>query len=339
DRAGEAVFFARDLGELLQRVEIELDARDRSVGQRHAAVGRAGLNADLADAFEALAPFVELFAVTVHVGLELFDRAVFLAHLADLAADGDRDALGLQAAHVRGQLGRDPTVVLLLRAHRGPAQINERRAVDVDIVELCLDRFFDEILESLDFRLRVLREILRARLEMVALDEERAGKALLDGGRGHDMRVFRRSLERITDLGARDLEDYRADFIAERGAKDRPRRLERQAANVDRRHREAFDFPAAHRVVQSLDRSRIDAQCARRPAHGIARGGLDRGVFAENAVENQTVDDLAAELLRIDHACFPVALDDALKAFFQLLLPLVPHIGLLGTARCIWPSS
>src|ERR1044071_8364324 len=332
-RAGEAVFLPRDLGELLQRVEVELHARDRSVGQRDAAVRRAGLNADLADAFEALGAFVEFFAVAIHVGLELLDGAVFLAHLADLAAYRYRDALGLQAAHMRGQLGRDPAVVLLLRANRGAAQIDERRAVDVDVVEFRFDRFFDEIFESLDFRLRVLREILRARLKVIALNEERACKAFLDRGRRHDMGILRGALEYVADLRARDLEDHRADAVFEGGAKDRPRRIERHAADIDRRHGEAADFPAADRVIQVLNGCGVDAKSSGGPAHGVPRGGLDCGIFAENAVENETVDNTVAELLRIDDTRFPVAVHDALKAFFELFLTLIPHIGLLRIAR------
>ncbi len=48
DGAGQPVVAPRDLAELAQHLEVELDLGHAAVGQRHAAVARAGLDADLA---------------------------------------------------------------------------------------------------------------------------------------------------------------------------------------------------------------------------------------------------------------------------------------------------
>ena len=323
--AGKAVFFARDFGEFLQGIEIDLDTRDRAVGQRHAAVRRAGLDADLADALELFASLVQLFAVTVHVGLELLDRAVLPAHLADLSADGNGNPLGLQAAQVGGQFSGDPTVVLLLRAHGRPAEIDQSRAVDIDVKEFRFDRFFDEIFKRADFRLRIFGEILRARLEMIALNEERSGKAFFDRRGHHGMRVLVRPLKRVADLRARDLEDHRADLIAQRGAKDGARHVVGQAPNIDRRNGEPAALAPADRLVKTLDRRRVYAESFGALSDDVARGLLDLGVFMEDAVENQSVDGLAAQFILVQHAHPAVKLDNALKALFHIFQSLISH--------------
>ena len=78
---------------LAQHVEVDLRLRDRAVRQRHAAVRRAGLHGDLADAGDA----AEMPPQAVHVGAHLVGLRVVLADFADLAADRDLDPLRLRA--------------------------------------------------------------------------------------------------------------------------------------------------------------------------------------------------------------------------------------------------
>ena len=88
---------AGDHAELAQDLEVELDLGDAAAGQRHAAVARPGLDADLARC--PVAPGRRASssrAVAVEVGAQLLDRRVLRADLADLAADADRDAVGLE---------------------------------------------------------------------------------------------------------------------------------------------------------------------------------------------------------------------------------------------------
>ena len=116
-RAGQPVLLARDRRKPLQRVEVDLDGRDRAVGQRHAAVARSGLDAHLADARDARA--VEHADVLVEVGAKLLLRRVALPHLTDLAPDRDGHAARLQASDQASQLCRVGGVDTLLFADGG----------------------------------------------------------------------------------------------------------------------------------------------------------------------------------------------------------------------------
>ena len=95
-------------------LEVELDLGHAAVRQRHAAVRRAGLDADLGDPDGARGARLELAAVPVEVRPQLLDRRVLLADLADLAADADRHAVGLERPDEGGQLGRAAVVLALL---------------------------------------------------------------------------------------------------------------------------------------------------------------------------------------------------------------------------------
>ena len=149
--SGDAVLPASDLGHFAQNVEIDLRLRDGAVGERNAAVRRAGLHRDLADAGRA----VEQPIQSVHVGAHFIGLRVVLADFADLAADGDRQSLRLVLADVLREV-RGPFVIgALLLVARRKTEVDQRRSVDVDVVELGRQRFVDQRLQRL--HLRVLR--------------------------------------------------------------------------------------------------------------------------------------------------------------------------------------
>jgi hypothetical protein len=99
-RAGEPVLLAGDGGEVAQRLEVDGDVGDGAVGEHHAAV-RGPDCTEILERPASVSPALprearQLAAVAVHVGAELLGRGVLRPHLADLAADGDGDALGLE---------------------------------------------------------------------------------------------------------------------------------------------------------------------------------------------------------------------------------------------------
>ena len=125
-----------------------------------------------------------------------------------------------------------PLVVrALLLVARREVEVDQRRGVDVDVVELGGDRFVDQRLERLHLRRSALRRrpLLGAGLEVIALDEDRAAEPLAHR-RGEDAGgVFARPLLGVADLGAGDLEDERAGVVAHRRAEERARRRRRSA--------------------------------------------------------------------------------------------------------------
>ena len=126
---------ARDARQLLERPQIDLHVHPHlAVGADEAAVGGAGLHADLADA-DVLAALAQLRVVAAHERVQLVDVGVLAADLADLAADRDRHALGLVPPAELGEVGRELAVDRLLLVERGLVEIDERRGVDVDVVE------------------------------------------------------------------------------------------------------------------------------------------------------------------------------------------------------------
>src|SRR5438477_650631 len=83
-------------------------------------------------------------------------------------------------------------------------QIDERRSIDVDVVELGGDRFIDQRLERFHFRRAAIgrRPFFRAGLKVIALDEDRTFVAFFDRGGEHARGVFGGTLFRVADLGA-----------------------------------------------------------------------------------------------------------------------------------------
>jgi len=119
---------AGDSRKLGQDVEVERDRGHAAVRQRSAAVARASLDGHLREPDRALRPRIQLAAVAVEVGLELVRCGVLLADLADLAADADGHAVGLERADEGGQLCRAHVVLVLLLVERG-----EDRSTSVEL--------------------------------------------------------------------------------------------------------------------------------------------------------------------------------------------------------------
>src|SRR5204863_2523727 len=132
---GEAVLFARDLGQLRQRVEIDFHVGNTAVGEDYATVSRPRLDADLRQALGARRALRQSFAEAIHVGDELFDGRVLGSDLADLATDRDRHPRWLQVTHRQRQLDRLLVIVPLLFLQGRFGKINQRRRIDIDVVE------------------------------------------------------------------------------------------------------------------------------------------------------------------------------------------------------------
>ena len=144
DRAREAIGVAGDLREPREGVEIQRHLGDRPVGKRNPPVGRAGLDADLADPRKVFAVRAEGLPVPVHERPQFFFRAVLSTDLADLPAHRDHDARRLQASHVGGQVGGDLVIGALLLDRGRFREIDGGGGVDVDVVEPRRDRLPDQ---------------------------------------------------------------------------------------------------------------------------------------------------------------------------------------------------
>ena len=74
DGAAEPVIGTGNAGELFERLQVDRHVLPhRTVGVHEAAVGGAGLDADLAEAEQIAAAFLELAVEAVHVGVQLVD--------------------------------------------------------------------------------------------------------------------------------------------------------------------------------------------------------------------------------------------------------------------------
>ncbi|OPY92435.1 MAG: hypothetical protein A4E73_01140 [Syntrophaceae bacterium PtaU1.Bin231] len=291
DGAGQSVFLPRRFGQHLQRVEIDLHLGDRPVGQRHAAMGRARLDADLADALDVGPRLLAQFpAIAVHVGAQLLDGTVLPADLADLASHGNGDPLRLEVADHRRQLRGEGEVQFLLSVDGGLREVDQRRGVDVDVVEPRVERFPDQVLDGADLLLRVLRVFPRTDLKMVSLEEEGPPPSGLDRRRRDGGRILGGTLARVVDFRTGDLEDYGTGPGFQGGAEDGLGGVVGDAADVDGRDCEAADFPPSHRLVERLDRRGNDAH----PDAGPADQPADRlerlAVGAENRRPHEIVD-------------------------------------------------
>ena len=181
--------------------------------------------------------------VALHEGVEVLGRAVLLADLADLAAHGDRDPVGLAGADEPGQLGAQLEIELLLLVERRLGDVDQGRRVDVDVVEAGLDGLDDEVADGLELGLGVGGVLLGRGLEVVALDENRPAVALRGRGRQNGGNVFGGPLVGIADLGPGDLEDEGPGVDLPGGPEDRPGRIVGQHAQVHRRDRERLRRP------------------------------------------------------------------------------------------------
>jgi hypothetical protein len=184
------------------------------------------------------------------------------ANLADLAPDGDRHPLRLQAPNVSGELRRQFDICCLLLDDRRLGDIHERRGIDVDIVETCSNGLSCQIPHRLDLRLGIRRISLRGKLEVVTLDENGPGPVLRDGGRQDIRRVLRRLLVGVTDLRSGDLEDECARIHALCDSKHSSRCIIGKHAQVHGGHGErVWNVAPAAGHVEIMDGAGHDAHC------------------------------------------------------------------------------
>src|SRR6266496_2838659 len=254
-RAAQPVLRPRLLRERLQRVEVDLHLGDGAVRQDHATVAGAGLHGDLADPHVGAEAF-ESAQVPVHERPQLVDVAVLAAHFADLGADRGGDARGLAVADELGQLGRALDVDALLRVERRLRQVDQRGRIHVDVVEPGRQLFLDQPAHRGDLGLRIDGVLLRVDLDVVALDEERAGEPFAQRGGGHHRHVFDGPLLRVPDLAAGDLTDQGAHVEPPGRAEDRAGRIVGQDADVHRRRGEGGELAPAAGEVEVVDRRR-----------------------------------------------------------------------------------
>jgi hypothetical protein len=139
-------FVAGDLGDRLKRVEIELDLGYRAVRQYHAAVRRPRLYADLAESVKPL----RNEELNPHESAQVFRRGILMPDLAYLAAHGNRDAARFDLADEMRKLGTGRIVVELLFLQIGLAKIDQRRRIDIDIVETVSYGLADKLLQRVD---------------------------------------------------------------------------------------------------------------------------------------------------------------------------------------------
>ena len=287
----ETVVLARHVRQLLERLEIDLDVGAHGpIGVDEAAVRRPGLYADLAQPDERGAPPLQRGVVAVHVRVQLVNVRVLAADLADFSTDRDDDARWLMLADERRELGRQVHVHLLLLGQRRLVEVDERRGVDVDVVEAGGDLLLDQRAQPGELLVAIGTVVfLRIGLDVIALNEQRAGKALAQRRTQDHGDVLVGPLLGVPDFRARDLEDERAGFQLLRGADDGARGVVRHRAHVDRRHGEAAGVAAAHGHVEVVDRGRPDAGRRRKAADDPARGPAKLGVLAEHRRPHETV--------------------------------------------------
>src|SRR5204863_2991890 len=182
-------FLPCNLGEPGQSIEIDLDVGDASVGEDYPAVGGTRLHADFRQAFGSGRAPSECLVEPVHVGLELFDGRILGADFTDLAADRNVDSLRLQASHGQCELDRLLEIDSLLLLESRLGKIDERRGIDVDVVETGRDRFARELLYTVYFRHGVDGEFLGIHLKVVALNEYRPAKPFAQRGGQHHRHI------------------------------------------------------------------------------------------------------------------------------------------------------
>jgi len=186
--------------------------------------------------------------------VQLLDGAVLHAHFADLGAHRDRDALRLQPPDEGGDLRRPLVVGALLLRQGGLLQVHQRGGVHVDVVEAGADLLGDQLLHLAHLALGVGLVLLVIDLAVVALNEEREGVALPQGGGDQHRDVLRRALIGVGDLGAGDLQDDGPGLASPGGAKDRAGGVVGHHPHVDRRHGEPADVAPAARLIERVDR-------------------------------------------------------------------------------------
>ena len=176
-RTGHAVAVARDLGQPLQCIEIELDVGNRTVCKHHATVRRARLHGDLGQPRHSGRLRGQRRVEAFHERVELFGGAVFGPDFPDFAADGDGHTSRLLAADVPRQVHAHFVVETLLLGERWLGEIDERGGVDIDVVETGRDRFAHERLDRIHFGDGIDGKLFMVDLKVVTLNEDGPGKA------------------------------------------------------------------------------------------------------------------------------------------------------------------
>ena len=136
-----------------------------------------------------------------------------LADLANLAADADRYAVGLERADQGDELGGSLVVRALLLVLAVERQVDERRGVDVDVPVAGVDREAAGTPDLLGHRLRVRPVLLGVELVVVALQKDGASPARGDRAGEDGGRVVDRALEGVGLLAPCELEDDGADVV------------------------------------------------------------------------------------------------------------------------------
>ena len=318
DGAGQPVL-PGDHAEPMEDVEVQLHLGDRAVRHRHPAVGCAGLDADLADADGVGRASLQLGPIAVEVGDELLLVRVLLADLADLAADADRHAVTLEGPDERGQLGGADVVLVLLGVPGRLRQVDQGRAVDVDVPVAGVDREPAGPADLLGHRLRVGRVLLGVELIMIPLEEDRATPACGDGARENRRRVVDRPLVGVGLLAPGELDDDRPDVGRIGRLVDRPRHVERLGADVDRGHGEAVDVAAGPSHVQLVDAGAVGSEGPSGLVDQPLAGGDRRLIGAERRRPRQVAGGVAPErLLVIDDEAFVLDVGGAAKTVDQV---------------------
>jgi hypothetical protein len=211
----------------------------------------------------ASAALLQFAVEAVHVGMQLVDVRVLAANFADLAAHRNGHSWRLDLADERGEVRRQGDVDLLLLGQRRLRQIDERRGIDVDVVEPGGDFLLDQRAQRLQFLVAIRAvELLGVRLHVIALDEDRTAEPFAQRGGHHDRRVLVGTLLGVADFRAGDLEDEGAGVEALRRSDHRARRVIGHRPHVDRRDGEPAGFAAANRHVEVVDAGRTPAAAA-----------------------------------------------------------------------------
>ncbi len=249
----------------------------------------AGLHADLAEPGQAVAQLGEFLLVAFDVGVQLFRRGVLLADFADLAAEADRHAVGLQVTNELGDLGRAHVVVILLLVEGFRLQRDQGAGVDVDVPEAGGNGLGDEVLDFLDGAFGVLGVGGRLDLEVIALDEDGTAVAFLDGGGDQRGAVFGGRLIRVAHFAAGDFEDEGGRVGLHGGAEGGACRVIRREADVHGGHGAVFPGVRRTRHVEVIDACRTRIQRLPQLPDQPAGVVLD-GVGAEDRVAHEDVD-------------------------------------------------
>ena len=228
--------------------------------------------------------------------MQLVHVRVLAADLSDLSTNRRRHAARLVIADERREFGGERRVRLLLLVERRLREVDQRRRVDVDVVEAGGELLVDQRAHGVDFLVTVRAVVLLGvRLHVIALDEHRSGKAFAQRGAENDRRVLVRPLFRVADLGSRDLEDERTRIQLLRRADDGARGVVRHRPHVHRRHGEPAGFAASHGHVEIVNRCGTNARGRGGDPDVESRRSAKLRGLAEHRRPHESIDGLAVD--------------------------------------------